>query len=356
MRGLQVVVGFTLMIAICGCQANPAARREIALLKAEILDLEDQYYRLKSEFRTATGQEPASHQAFRQRGGVSSNDPMACDDIVIDDSPTGYSSSPATGELPWNAPATQEGSSPPKGSSILDVEKRNREELNRLDQNMEEIDLQSPQNNDGSESPRTPSAEQWQRRNRQSRGASGSGNVDGKIATVGFESPLTDRSASQRGLAHIASINVASNITGGFDRDGIDGDEGLYVFVQALDATGQSILAPGEIWISLLDPQLAPTQQRIGFWKLTESDIAQSNRQFSDEKPGVDFYLPWDATKPTHEELLLFVRWIDEQGQYLETQLPVRCRLAKTDSTPSKSNAAARETLESSSELWRPER
>jgi len=37
-----------------GCRVNPRAEREIALLRAEILDLEDQYYSLKSRCETGS--------------------------------------------------------------------------------------------------------------------------------------------------------------------------------------------------------------------------------------------------------------------------------------------------------------
>ncbi|HMP77812.1 MAG TPA: hypothetical protein PKD54_00020 [Pirellulaceae bacterium] len=46
------------MGAMAGCAQSPAVRREIALLKNEILDMQTQYFALKSEYIRATGQEP----------------------------------------------------------------------------------------------------------------------------------------------------------------------------------------------------------------------------------------------------------------------------------------------------------
>ncbi len=363
MRGLHVVVGVALIAALCGCQANPAARREIAILKAEILDLEDQYYRLKSEFRTTTGQESMTHQTFRQRAAGSVNGELACDDVAIEESQYGYPIERPASELPWNSPTNESTTPSQSRASILETEQRDQEQLNHLDRNMEEIDLRSPENNGGGVEPaRTPSAEQWQRRNRQSQSTPRTGLIDANLETVNFESPASEQSRANEltlideASANIVSINVASNISGGYDRDGRDGDDGMYVFVQALDQAGQPIPAPGAIWISLIDPQLPPAEQRVGLWKLAEIDVAQANRKYSDEKPGVDFYLPWIDAPPRHEELSLYVRWIGAQGQFSETNLLVRCRVANAESDTLTRSLQAKETLESNHQLWRPDR
>ena len=58
---LLLIVGVLLST---GCRMNPRAEREIALLRAEILDLEDQYYSLKSRCE-ANGFLPGSGTQFR---------------------------------------------------------------------------------------------------------------------------------------------------------------------------------------------------------------------------------------------------------------------------------------------------
>ena len=47
MRREFLIIG--LCLVTIGCNADPRSRRETALLRAEILDLEDKYYLLKSE-------------------------------------------------------------------------------------------------------------------------------------------------------------------------------------------------------------------------------------------------------------------------------------------------------------------
>ena len=54
MRRELLIIGLCLVAV--GCNADPRSRRETALLRAEILDLEDKYYLIKSERDAAVAQ------------------------------------------------------------------------------------------------------------------------------------------------------------------------------------------------------------------------------------------------------------------------------------------------------------
>ena len=77
-------------IAAAGCNADPRCRRETALLRAEIIDLEDQYYALKSRHEAAESE----LSTFRKGSGVTyGTDVFYEDDVFYDNggSPTIYS-------------------------------------------------------------------------------------------------------------------------------------------------------------------------------------------------------------------------------------------------------------------------
>lgn len=334
MRGFLLILCFLMVLAAAGCQTSPAARREIALLKAEIIDLEDQYYRIKSEFRAATGREPNVRQAFNSRGTILSETELplgdeACDELIIESD--GVSPGYRSPQEQWNQ-----------------LPQSDQERLRQLEQSPEEIELEpSPVPNGQSNPPHIPAAERWQQRNRQSqlpgsgpgqfRNPAQPGSPD-PIRQVDFQTPLSEQASL------LDSVNIASDISGGFDRDGQTGDDGIYVFIQPLDQNGHAIQAGGSVWVSLVDPAAPGGGQRVGFWKLTPAEVSAAIASFSDERPGAEFYLPWSHGIPPHESLQLFVRWIDESGQQFESQLPVRIK------------GRGQETLEQENAQWRPNR
>ncbi|MCE2791783.1 MAG: hypothetical protein LW697_04925 [Blastopirellula sp.] len=59
MRPALLTILLLLISLTAGCgSASPRVRREIALLRGEVVDLENQYYALKSMYRDETGREP----------------------------------------------------------------------------------------------------------------------------------------------------------------------------------------------------------------------------------------------------------------------------------------------------------
>jgi hypothetical protein len=358
MRGVIPLLLVAMILVIGGCQISPVARREIALLKAEIVDLEDQYYRLKSEFRTATGREPETHQSYRQAGRTLGSSGDLYDDVIIEEGAviedsTGFSSDPQ-----WNSPRVNNGQSPnssqPSSRSIIQQRQpENQNDNEQPERSFEEIDL-DPQSVPHDQ-PRTPSAEQWQRRNRQSQLQRNRTPATGSISTVSFDQFVDQQANHSQSSQELQSLNIASNLTAGYDRDGLVGDDGLYLFLQPLDATGQAIPAHGSIWVSLVDPQNQGDQQRVGLWKISAQEVSDAFRSFGEVKPGVDFYLPWQEQLPQHEQLRLHVRWIAENGQFIESQMDVRVKLRgqSAGSTEQEKSDVAGEV---SGDLWRPGR
>ena len=53
---LRLLISISILAITAGCQTNPAYQREIAVLRGEIIDLEDKYYALKSDYEMATAE------------------------------------------------------------------------------------------------------------------------------------------------------------------------------------------------------------------------------------------------------------------------------------------------------------
>ena len=56
LRRLVVAFGFCFLLISIGCNADPSCRRETALLRAEILDIEDKYAVLQSQYESTASQ------------------------------------------------------------------------------------------------------------------------------------------------------------------------------------------------------------------------------------------------------------------------------------------------------------
>ena len=68
----------------------------------------------------------------------------------------------------------------------------------------------------------------------------------------------------------VTHILLNRQLTGGYDRDGFPGDDGVMVVIEPRNSAGQFVPAPGEVLIELRDPdQATPSKQSIARWKLT---------------------------------------------------------------------------------------
>lgn len=293
---LLTLLLLTSLAAGCGT-ANPRVRREIALLRGEIVDLENQYYTLKSMYRDDTGREPdfASYgMSDRNRGGgrwlnrgESSSACLECGQVhnprqeydhplLIDsqnDSPTLLP--PADSSRPG------ESMSEPLQEPVIEFEP-------------EEVPLPGGDQSNGFRRPVNQMATE---------------KVNGQAAA---NSRPVSRSNSPASL----DFEIDPSQTRGYDSDGFPGDDGVSVrLLTGSEQTGTGSL--GELTVSVIDPELARENQRLGLWKYAPEETAGLIRQDAGGAV-VELRLPWQRGPARHENLLLFVRLRTPDGRTIE--------------------------------------
>jgi hypothetical protein len=157
-------------------------------------------------------------------------------------------------------------------------------------------------------------------------------------------------------------VTLALNrrITGGNDTDGCIGDEGILAVVEARDAAGQLVPAPGAMTLLLHDPMASGDRGVIAEWNFTAHEVAERFRT-GPFGAGVNFDLPWPNRPPQRSLLRLEVRCLTPDGKKLATNRKISVDLP---GAPSATSDAARSATPdcsppaSASALppWRPTR
>lgn len=124
--------------------------------------------------------------------------------------------------------------------------------------------------------------------------------------------------------ADVTEIVLNPTLTGGWDIDGMAGDEGIRVLIEPRDRYGRTVRTTGAIQISLVDPQIASAQGYCGTWNF---DAKQAAPSFVYSTTGEGMYFELPLTQSIyHSNLTLFVRFIDRNGRRLESHGPLTLR------------------------------
>jgi hypothetical protein len=282
------LVAIVILTAFTGCNADPGSRREIALLRAELVDLENEYYALKSRCGDA-GEEMSADALCDESGTVISGDESWPDDSypangsrlrVPDSSPASDPSfqSPPSGQAPAQDPA---------GVAVP-----------------EEIDV----------SPAAPLPED-----------------------SGSSGQTSSTRSGQPSQAPPAEVLFVGDETRARDHDGDGKPDGIEAGFVLLDTSGKVISGPARLVFSLMDDALPSGQQRLGLWEHNQ-DSNTSSGAVTATGETLRVFLPWQGAPPEHDELWLFVRLVGSSSTS-EASTPVR--LSAVISAPASSGRTA---------------
>lgn len=124
----------------------------------------------------------------------------------------------------------------------------------------------------------------------------------------------------------VAKITLNRQLTGGHDRDGRPGDDGLMIVVEPRNAAGKIIRAAGKLSIVALDPALEGPDARVARWDLSPQQAAGLFKKTLLGE-GIHIALPWPHSPPRHSELSLFVRLTRADDEELVVERPIRVKL-----------------------------
>jgi hypothetical protein len=283
-------------------------RREIALLRAEIVDLENQYYTLKSMYRDQTGREPdfssygmpeGKSRSWRDGAG-STRSCLECGQVHDP-------------QLDYDHPLTLDSAAP--SESIEPVPADDNRLLQPGESEFEQLD--DPVIEMGPEEVPLPG-------DGQSRGfRQPADQVSSGERNRGKQVPPASRAVVAKG-GGIADFEIDTSATAGFEQDGMPGDDGVTVRLLA-DFGNQADRRVGELTFSVIDPDQPQATQRLGLWKYSPEEASQLLRS-AGGKSTLEARLPWQKGPAAHENLLLFVRFRTADGRTLERSASILVR------------------------------
>lgn len=141
---------------------------------------------------------------------------------------------------------------------------------------------------------------------------------------------------------------INKRATGGLDRDGAAGAEGIVVAVEPRDAQGRLVKGPGEVSVAVLDPSLDGDASRVARW---DFDAEQIQQHFTRDAsaPGLRFSLAWPNEPPKNRNLKLYVRYTTPDGRKIMTESPL-----SLDATAARPMLSRRDEDRASGETKRP--
>lgn len=113
--------------------------------------------------------------------------------------------------------------------------------------------------------------------------------------------------------------------TGGYDKDGIPGDEMLQVVLEPTDADGHGIKAPGRLEVHALDINKEGLKKPICSWLVDEDELRRSWRSGL-LSTGYFIRLPW-KNWPTSRKVRVVVRFLTTDQRLFEADRDVTVRL-----------------------------
>ena len=289
-----VVLIMFICVGAAGCNADPRCRRETALLRAEILDLEDKYYLLKSQHQNAL------NDLNSYRGSNDSTDANLDDGQII------YESEMPVYEQQGDQVYRNEGFSFDEAPSSIPGQGNVQPFYGVEQPNLEinEPETIYPAEPTQSEQLPAPDSSSNQRR-----------------SGVMLNSPESQSTSTQ---TLVTEIVINRGQSRGHDVDGEPGDEGLNLLIQPKTARGETMLTSGELTISIIDPLEPAANQRIGIWKFLPKETELFFAEENETTRGILLHLPWDQALPQNKEIVVFVRFTTPDGRRLETSSQIR--------------------------------
>ncbi|MEZ6094932.1 MAG: hypothetical protein R3C03_11990 [Pirellulaceae bacterium] len=308
LAGFCPLVIAVLSASFTGCNADPGARREIQLLRAEILELEDRYYSLKSRCGDVA-----------DTNSTISADTYYCDDCgAWHEYGSTFNHSPSLEIAPGDTPI-----------EITDPDSPEPIEL--------DVPLDATQT--GSRRPLNSSGQDY------------AGMLLDEIDHAGereLSTTLIDGESELR--AH--PVN----------NDDDPEPDGLMLSLPV----DEQYIAPERLQVSLMDPSLSAGSQRLGLWEFDRVKVQRGVRSYRG-KMEMRLFVPWNNAPEPGTPLVVFIRQETANGRFADISTDVAW-----NSTPSKSSfekeqiaelkgvepTSERQNSEKSSKnsRWRPQR
>lgn len=119
--------------------------------------------------------------------------------------------------------------------------------------------------------------------------------------------------------SHVTHIVLNPYLTAGHDFDRKPGDDGISLVIEPRNADDRFVPAAGEVSVVILDPALEGEAARVARWDFDIDEVSRRLKTASSRERGINLKLPWPGDPPQHSKLHIFVRFLSDEGQQLET-------------------------------------
>lgn len=335
MRFELMILGLCVIAA--GCNADPRCRRETALLRAEILDLEDKYYLIKSERDQAVAELNAhpdhetrfpGHFSSNLTGSGINGARVIHEEIIYDDVtdnaefyPNG---SPAEEKviLDWETKRARSRYLP--RDTIWQEEERSRRpnpptRTYKFDAEHPETIVPLPP------AEVTPTSDVLPQPDDYPGQPVSRNNINSPKSSSAAVARHTRASHTKSTGSTASEIVIRRDHSRGQDSDGRPGDDGLEILLQLKTTRGETVLEVGELTIGMIDPLASSANQRIGKWNFLPKETALFFVDENAETRGILLKLPWEQAIPRGRKVVVFVRYTTRDGRRLQTsaQIPI---------------------------------
>lgn len=135
-------------------------------------------------------------------------------------------------------------------------------------------------------------------------------------------------------------ISINKRLTGGMDRDGSGGDEGIMLMIEPRDDEGRLVKTPGAMSVVVMDPAQVGEEARVARWDFQTNEFHDHFKNSTFGR-GLQYELEWPGEPPKNRDLVLFVRYIADDGTKLTSDAPLAVRMPSD--SPRATSASAEE-------------
>lgn len=137
----------------------------------------------------------------------------------------------------------------------------------------------------------------------------------------------------------VTHVVLNPRLSGGYDRDGKPGSDGVMIVLEPRNAAGQYVPLAGPISIEVIDPNDGASR-RVAYWELNSREVgAHMHRSMLGE--GIHLELAWPDDPPRSQQLQLVAGYTTVDGRRLQTRRDIfvlPSRQASARWTPSASH------------------
>ncbi len=294
MRFLTTLLLLSVPLVLSGCRSNTTLRceRETALLRAEILDLEDKYYALKSQYESEIGSTGNVVTSGIVGSGIISSSPVIMDsspilqgDVIYEDQIIDGTVVPGTvvptTVVPTDGGVYYEGQpvpaiQPTPAGAVPGTIDSNQPSTNQTNEDPDQALIL----------PEDPGLE---------------------VSYEGLELDLGD--------GEVDRLEIVSSATRGKDLDGMPGHDGIELLVKTVNSNGDFVERNGELTVIVID-QLAG---EIGKWTFLPDELKLFLSRDELGNMGTLLHLPWTEKIPVSKQVQIRVSMLIGDVEYIAT-------------------------------------